>query len=150
MYYHLCILIAIIGLHMRNISYKFIFFHPIHCVKHVQIRSFFWSVFSWIRRDTKYLSVFSPNAGKNTVFGHISRRYSWEVWHYKDAKTELIKRSIEKFNWQRAFLNISVNEKLVFFNNTVLSILKNFIPPETMMTQRSYMAQIKNKNVSSN
>ena len=29
---------------------------------------FFWSVFSdsdWIRRDTPYLSVFSPNAGKN-------------------------------------------------------------------------------------
>ena len=32
-----------------------------------QIRCFFWfafSVFDWIRRDTPYLSVFSPNAGK--------------------------------------------------------------------------------------
>ena len=38
-----------------------------HCVKSVQIRSFFWSVFSriWTEyRDTKYLSVFSANAGK--------------------------------------------------------------------------------------
>ena len=38
------------------------------CVKRVQIWSLFWSVFSriWtrIRKDTEYLSVFSPNAGK--------------------------------------------------------------------------------------
>ena len=40
----------------------------LHCVKSVQIRSFFWSVFSRIR--TEYgemrtdLSVFSPNEGK--------------------------------------------------------------------------------------
>ena len=49
-----------------------------HCVKSVQIRSFFWSLFSRIRTDygeiygeyafelntERYLSVFSPNAGK--------------------------------------------------------------------------------------
>ena len=39
-----------------------------HCMKSVQIRSNFWSVFSHIRIeygvDTSYLSVFSPNAGK--------------------------------------------------------------------------------------
>ena len=33
-----------------------------HCVKSVQIRSYFWSVFSDIW--TEYLSVFSPNAEK--------------------------------------------------------------------------------------
>ena len=39
----------------------------LHCVKCVQIRSFFWPVFPSIRTeygDTKYISVFSPNAGK--------------------------------------------------------------------------------------
>ena len=38
-----------------------------HCVKSVQIRSYFWSVFSCIRTEygeILYLSVFSPNAGK--------------------------------------------------------------------------------------
>ena len=39
-----------------------------HYVKSVQIWSFLWSVFflhsDWLQRDTKYLSVFSPNAGK--------------------------------------------------------------------------------------
>ena len=40
------------------------------------VRNFLHS--DWIRRDTEYLSVFSPNAGKygpenNSVFGHFSR-----------------------------------------------------------------------------
>ena len=37
-----------------------------HCVKSVQIRSFFWSVFSCIRTEYGDLrsSVFSPNTGK--------------------------------------------------------------------------------------
>ena len=47
--------------------------------------------------------------------------------------TELIKRAIEKFVWQRAFLNTSVNEKVVIFNNTVLNILSKFIPHETIV-----------------
>ena len=46
-----------------------------HCVKSVQIRSFFWSVFS--RIGTEYVSVFSLNLGKygpeTSVFGHFSR-----------------------------------------------------------------------------
>ena len=37
----------------------------VHCVKSVQIRSYFWSVFSCIRIEYgPYLSVFSPNTGK--------------------------------------------------------------------------------------
>ena len=50
--------------------YLFMYVCYIHCVKSVQIRSNFWSVFSRIRteygeiRSTKFLSVFSPNAGK--------------------------------------------------------------------------------------
>ena len=62
---------------------------------------------------------------------HFPPPYSREVWHYKNANTELIKRVIEKIDWQRAFLNTSVNEKVV--NNTVLNILSNFIPHETIV-----------------
>ena len=57
-----------------------------HCVKIVYIRSYsglhFFRIFQhsdWIQRDTKYLSVFSPNAGKcgknadqnNSEYGHF-------------------------------------------------------------------------------
>ena len=45
----------------------------LHCVKRVQIRSFFWSVFSCIRNR------------KNSVFGHLTQCYtifcwSWDYW----------------------------------------------------------------------
>ena len=58
-----------------------------HCVKSVRIRSYSGPHFSrisrhsdWIRKDTKYLSVLNPNAGKwwknadqnNSKYGHIS------------------------------------------------------------------------------
>ena len=39
-----------------------------HCVKSVQIRSFFWSVFSRIRTDYGEIRT-----RKNSVFGHFSR-----------------------------------------------------------------------------
>ena len=38
-----------------------------HCVKSVQIRSFFWSVFSYVRAEygeIGIISLHSPNAGK--------------------------------------------------------------------------------------
>ena len=48
-------------------------------------------------------------------------------WHYKDANTELIRRAINEFNWQRVFLNTNVNEKVDIFNSTILNIFSNFI-----------------------
>ena len=47
-----------------------------HCMTSVQMRSFFWSIFSRFR--TEYLFVFSSKCGKirsrkNSVFGHFSR-----------------------------------------------------------------------------
>ena len=60
----------------------------IHCVKSVQIRSFFWSVFSRIQTEygeilrSFFWSVFSPirtEYGEILVFGHFSR--SVQIWH---------------------------------------------------------------------
>ena len=56
--------------------------------------------------------------------------YVREVWHYKDANIELIRREINEFNWQKAILNTNVNEKVDIFNSTFLNILSNFIPHE--------------------
>ena len=53
--------------------------------------------------------------------------YVWEVWYYKDANPELIRRAINEFNSQRAFLNTNVNEKVDIFNSTILNIFSNFI-----------------------
>ena len=42
----------------------------IHCVKSVQIRSFFWSVFPCIRTEYRKLRT-----RKNSAYGHFSRSY---------------------------------------------------------------------------
>ena len=55
-----------------------------------------------------------------------------EIWHYKDAGIELIRRAMDGFNWQKAFSSKNVNEKVDTFNKTILNILSNFIPHETI------------------
>ena len=54
--------------------------------------------------------------------------YMREVWHYKHAKIELIKRSVIKFDWNRAFANQNINEQVETLNCTLLNIFRNFIP----------------------
>ena len=56
--------------------------------------------------------------------------YMREVWHCKYANTKFMKWAINGSNWQKAFLNINVNEKVDIFNNTILNILSNLIPHE--------------------
>ena len=45
--------------------------------------------------------------------------YPREIWHDKNANSELIRQAISNFNWDRAFLNTNVNEK-VFFSPELL------------------------------
>ena len=56
--------------------------------------------------------------------------YEREVWHYKLANSDCIKRAIKNFVWEKAFLNVHVNKKVLLFNETVLNIMRNFIPHE--------------------
>ena len=59
--------------------------------------------------------------------------YLREIWHYREANTRLIRRAIKEFNWERAFSNTNVNEKVDIFNRTILNILSNFIPHEIIV-----------------
>ena len=59
--------------------------------------------------------------------------YLREIWHYREANTGLIRRAIKEFNWEKAFSNTSVNEKVDIFNRTILNILSNFIPQEIIV-----------------
>ena len=59
--------------------------------------------------------------------------YPREIWHYKQANSQLIRRAISSFNWDRAFLNTNVNEKVSIFTSAVMNILNNFIPHETIV-----------------
>ena len=55
--------------------------------------------------------------------------YFRDVWHYQDdANADFIRRAIDKFDWDRAFVDTNVNEKMFILNRTILNILSNFIP----------------------
>ena len=56
-----------------------------------------------------------------------------KVGHYKEANADLIKRAIKNFNWEKAFSNTNINEKDSLFNKTILNILNNYIPHETII-----------------
>ena len=57
----------------------------------------------------------NPNCHRQVVYAkfnlkiYYSPQYYREVWHYKDANIELIRKAINGFNWQKAFSNKNVN-----------------------------------------
>ena len=64
---------------------------------------------------------------------HFPPPYEWKLWHYGQGNTELIRRAVHEFNWQRVFSNLNINDRVTFFSKTVLNIVSNFIPHETVI-----------------
>ena len=64
---------------------------------------------------------------------HYPLPYTGHVWHYKDSNDDLIRTAINQFNWEKAFENKNVDEKVLTFNKAVLNILSNFIPHELIV-----------------
>ena len=54
--------------------------------------------------------------------------YELEVWHYKLANSDCIQKAIKNFDWGKAFLDVDVNKNVLLFNETILNIIRNFIP----------------------
>ena len=79
-----------------------------------------------------------PNSHYQTIFAKFNLEiifappYFREVWLYQDANTDLIRRAIDMFDWDRAFVNTNVNEKVYIPNKTILNILSNFVSHETL------------------
>ena len=63
---------------------------------------------------------------------HYPPPYEREVWHYKEADTDLIRQSIEMFNWDRTFKNSNMKDMVDICTKTILNILSNFIPHQTI------------------
>ena len=70
----------------------------------------------------------------NIIYGKINIRvplpptYVQGVWEYEEANIENIKKAIYNFDWNKAFENLSVDEKVDFLNKTLLNIFRNYIP----------------------
>ena len=59
--------------------------------------------------------------------------YEREVWHCGERNIELIRRVVHECNWQRVFSNLNTNEKMSFFNKTILNVVSNFVSYETVI-----------------
>ena len=54
--------------------------------------------------------------------------YYTKIWDYKKANTEAIQRTISLFNWDMAFENKDITEKIKVLNETLLKILIILFP----------------------
>ena len=85
-----------------------------------------------------------PNCHHQIMFAKFNLKiyypppYLREVWDYKEANADLINRAISNFNWEKAFSNTNINEKVSLFNKTILNILNNYIPHETIICEEKY------------
>ena len=57
--------------------------------------------------------------------------YFREFWHYGAANTDLIRRAINNFNWEKAYCNTNVTKKVAIFYKTILNVFHKYIPHET-------------------
>ena len=79
-----------------------------------------------------------PNFHHQIIFAKVNLEifypppYFHNVWHYHDANTDLIRQAIDMFDWDRAFVNTNVNEKVFILNKTMWNILSKFVPHETL------------------
>ena len=71
--------------------------------------------------DKFNLSIFYPPSYERTV------------WYYERPNNELIRRAIDQFDWLRPLSNVNVDEKVYFFTKSLLNIIQNFIPHETII-----------------
>ena len=56
-----------------------------------------------------------------------------ELFGTMKANTELIRRANDQFDWLRTLSNVNVDEKVYFLTKTLLNIIQNFIPHETIV-----------------
>ena len=62
---------------------------------------------------------------------HYPPPYKREVWRFKKANTDLIKRTINGFLREESFANLDINDiKVYLFNKIIKSILLYFMPYE--------------------
>ena len=105
---------------IENISSQFGLHQMINELTHVSVSSsscidlIFTSQPNLITESGVHPSL-HPNSHHQIIFAkfnlkiHYPPPYFREVWHYHDANTDLIRRAIDKFDWDRTFVNTNVN-----------------------------------------
>ena len=106
-----------------------------HCVKSVQIQSYFWSVFSCIR--TEYRKIRTRN---NSVFGHFSRSAYYSRGLYTPVKGRI---SFTKKLLKKKFQETIYPEQLA---GTSSGKWKEVSISRSMLTTETDLLNIKDRN----
>ena len=75
-----------------------------------------------------------PNCHHQIVFSKLNLKieypplYERLEWDYKNADSQSINKAIEMFNWEKLFQNKNIHDQLKLFNETIVSIVSNYIP----------------------
>ena len=77
---------------------------------------------------------------------HYPQPYEREIWHYSKVEEILIRHVTRISNWETAFLNLLVNERVYIFKKTIQNTLSNFIPQETTTCDDKDHSWINEKN----
>ena len=116
-------------------GYKQVINKPIHTVKNSFscIDLIFCDNLNIISNYGVDLSVFEK-CDHNIIFGKInicillSPSYVREVWNYRKANVKGIQKTIQTFDWVKAFGNLPVDGKVDVLNETLMNIFRNYIP----------------------
>ena len=83
-------------------------------------------------------SSLHPNCHHQIVFPNFNLKiyfpppYERLIWKYEKANAHPIRRAIRNFDWENKFSLIGINDQVALFNETIVIIMSNFIPNETM------------------
>ena len=75
-----------------------------------------------------------PNFHHQTVISKLNLKIAYPpfserlVWDNKNADSQSINKAIEMFNWEKLFQNKNIHDQLKLFNETIVSIVSNYIP----------------------
>ena len=63
------------------------------------------------------------------IHAYLSLRHMCETSGImKKANIENVKKAISNFDWNKAFENLSLDEKVDFLNKTLVNVFRNYIP----------------------
>ena len=77
-------------------------------------------IHSSLQQNCHYVIVFA----KFNLKIYYPPSYEREVWHFKKANTDRIKRALNGFPLEMSFANFDTNDKVSLFNKTVKNTLK--------------------------
>ena len=83
-------------------------------------------------------SSLHPNYHHQRVFSNFNLKiyhstpYERSIWKHEKANADLINRASRDLEWESKLSLIGINDEVALFNETVVNIMNNFIPNETM------------------